>query len=408
MGINDTINYSFPYAWNQENMSSTPKVNLLLRALIERNYREAQELLNSGATFHAIDNETFRRCLFEFVEDYKLMKFMIDNGFTGIDAYCYPSIFKEDSECIDPAGYLWSLVGRAYVLGKKNVMELLFTNGFKGTKFYWKGNYYFIPRYAMKNDDIGLIQLLLSHGYPKKKLIDSLNYGERDYSKAYMYVMSNPTIQWKSYGLGEIAGEVPVPEKPEFSRFTFKKKKQQLMADYNKSMINYQMEVEAKEKYIKTISKKDLEKYYEDKKAEEEFKKIEDQVFADLLEDLVQEKRQRERQNNTEYKTSNTRSNYGYSTSNNRTSNSYSKSYEEDLRETNRKQFSYVDCSGSYRRWGDDFVDHQGNWCSWGSGFYDYDDNYIRWGGTYKDSSGAYRRWGDDFVDGAGNYVRVP
>ena len=92
----------------------------------------------------------------------------------------------------------------------------------------------------------------------------------------------------------------------------------------------------------------------------------------------------------------------------------------------------YVDASGAYRMFGEDFIDCRGNWCRterkwkwawgkhqwsrgaerqnlcrWGEGFYDYEGNYIRWGNTYKDSSGAYRRWGEDFVDGAGNWVRV-
>ncbi len=83
-------------------------------------------------------------------------------------------------------------------------------------------------------------------------------------------------------------------------------------------------------------------------------------------------------------------------------------SYDNEVKEMNRNSFSFVDCSGAYRRWGDSFIDHKGNWCSWGSGFYDYDDNYIRWGNTYKDCSGAYRHWGDDFVDCAGDYVRIP
>ena len=82
--------------------------------------------------------------------------------------------------------------------------------------------------------------------------------------------------------------------------------------------------------------------------------------------------------------------------------------YADEVREINQNSFMYVDCSGSYRRWGERFIDHRGNWCEWGSGFYDYDDNYIQWGETYKDSSGAYRRFGDDFVDANGNYIRVP
>lgn len=94
--------------------------------------------------------------------------------------------------------------------------------------------------------------------------------------------------------------------------------------------------------------------------------------------------------------------------SNSQSNSSTYKSYEQDVREMKIKQFSFVDCSGAYRKWGDTFIDHKGNYCSWGSGFYDYDDNYIHWGSTYKDSSGAYRHWGDDFVDAAGNYVKIP
>lgn len=79
--------------------------------------------------------------------------------------------------------------------------------------------------------------------------------------------------------------------------------------------------------------------------------------------------------------------------------------YFSDVEDMKRRNFSFVDCSGAYRRYGDTFIDHKGNYCRWGTGFYDYDDNYIQWGNTFKDSSGAYRRWGDDFVDGAGHWV---
>lgn len=83
-------------------------------------------------------------------------------------------------------------------------------------------------------------------------------------------------------------------------------------------------------------------------------------------------------------------------------------SYENEIDDSAKRNFLYVDASGAYRRWGEAFVDCRGNWCSWGSGFYDVEGNYITWGNMYKDSSGAYRRWGDDFVDGAGNYIRCP
>lgn len=52
---------------------------------------------------------------------------------------------------------------------------------------------------------------------------------------------------------------------------------------------------------------------------------------------------------------------------------------------------TYVDASGAFRHFDDDFIDCKGNRFKWGSGFYDYDGNYIRWGETYKDSSGSRR-----------------
>lgn len=84
------------------------------------------------------------------------------------------------------------------------------------------------------------------------------------------------------------------------------------------------------------------------------------------------------------------------------------KSYEEDLRETKINQFSFVDASGSYRRWGDTFVDCKGNYVRWGGTFVDGAGNYVAWGNSFVDGAGSYRSWGDDFVDGAGNYVRIP
>lgn len=99
-------------------------------------------------------------------------------------------------------------------------------------------------------------------------------------------------------------------------------------------------------------------------------------------------------------------SNSGFNNSSNSSNSQKTFSYEDEMRDYNRKHFCFVDASGAYRYWGDDFVDTKGNWCRWGTGFYDYAGNYIRWGSTFQDSSGAYRHWGDDFIDGAGNWVK--
>ena len=164
MNINDTINYQFPYTWSQENMTDVPKVNLLLKALIERNYVEARALVAKGASLDKIDTDTFKRCLYEFVEDTDLIKFLISLGFNGI-------YFNENLDCVTPNGYSCGITGRAYQIGNSRVLNLLFANRFQPGSFWLKGKNVDMVKYAMQTDDIELIKVLLCHGYPKKKLV---------------------------------------------------------------------------------------------------------------------------------------------------------------------------------------------------------------------------------------------
>lgn len=404
--VNNPIDYKFPYVWNKENMSSSPKVNLLLKALIERNYTKATELLNKGASFKKIHSETFRRCLFEFLEDYDLIKFMIDHGFTGLYFHEYPSISStENYECIDRPGYGWSLTGRAFMLGKRNVLELLLKNRFKPGQFWKNGDTYDIPRYAMRTDHITLIDILLSHGYPSEKLLQQIPTGKHAESKACCYLLSCPDIKWKSYGQGCLEKDIEIPEEPEFSVFMFKKTKEKLIVDYNRRLSNYYLEIQAKEKYIKLLPEIEIKRYFKSITVDPALEKAMQAEIDEILEEGRKKalKKAEEQIQARKHSTSNAYT----STAVSHQTNSY-KSYEEDMRETKIRQFSFVDAQGNYRRWGDTFVDCKGNYVRWGGTFVDGAGNYVKWGNSFVDGSGSYRNWGDNFIDGAGNHVRVP
>jgi len=402
MDINSPINYKFPYAWNSENMPGTPKVNLLLKELIERNYTRAKSLIEHGATFKGIDNTTLCRCLFEFLEDYNLIKFMVDNGFTGLYFHEYPSISStENFECIDRPGYGWSLTGRAFMLGKRDVLELLLKNRFKPGQFWKNGKTYDIPRYAMRTDYITLIDILLSHGYSAKKLLQEIPSGGHMDSKACRYVLSYPDIKWQSYGQGDLEKDVEYPKEPEFTMFMFKKTKEKLVADYNRRVANYHKEVQAKENYMKSLPEIELKRYFKSIEVDPAVEKALQAWCDEVLEQGRKEALAKAGERAKSRSTSSYNSSGNYSDN----GNSY-KSYEEDVRETKRHQFSFVDAEGNYRRWGDGFIDCKGNYVQWGGTFVDGAGNYVSWGNSFVDGGGSHRRWGDDFVDGAGNYVR--
>lgn len=233
-----------------------------------------------------------------------------------------------------------------------------------------------------------------------KEYIDQ--HPDMNSSKSYQYVIGNPDIQWKSYGLGALEKDIPMPKKPVLKPLMFKKTKQRLADEFNRAIQWYWKEEKAKEEYIKWLPKKDLDKYLKDKEPDEEVERALNSFYDEILEEgrnkVLKKAGERAKSQSTD-------NNSNRSYSDNRVSY---KSYEEDVRETKRHQFSFVDAEGNYRRWGDGFIDCKGNYVRWGGTFVDGAGNYVNWGNSFVDGSGSYRRWGDDFVDGAGNYVRVP
>lgn len=81
-------------------------------------------------------------------------------------------------------------------------------------------------------------------------------------------------------------------------------------------------------------------------------------------------------------------------------------SYDEDMRAEYERKFWFVDASGAYRYWVDDFIDYKGNWCSWGGTFYDKDLNIRSWGESFIDGKGGCGSLQSRFYDAAGNWIQ--
>lgn len=385
MDINQQINYKYPYRWDNKGMPGKPIVNRLLKALIEDNLSEAQRLINAGASLQKIDNTTFEHSLFHLLENYKTVKFMTDNGLNHI--------FFPYLKCLDGGGYQWDLTGRAYYLNNRNVLELLFSKGFEPGQF-WKGdNTYYIDKYAMQNHNTVLIDIMLSHGYPKRSLLSTTNYG----TEAYQYVENAIVMNWKSYGLGDLDREICRPNPPKFEFLMTKRKRER----YEMQKKSYLLELAARQKYISNLT--DAER-----KAIAKNKEI-DKITTQAMLDIISENPEMFPSDPINIESSHKNNNL-YNSGNNRSGavEKHGMTYDSEMRDLEKKQFVFVDGGGSYRYWGDTFVDGAGNYVNWGNSFVDASGNYVNWGDTFVDASGNYCRWGDDFIDGAGNLVKCP
>lgn len=385
MDINQPISYKYPYRWDSEGMTGKPKANLLLKALIEGNLNEAQRLISAGASLQKIDKTTFEHSLFYLLENYNIVKFMTDNG---LNHMFFPYI-----KCIDGGGYQWDLTGRAYILNKRNVLELLFSKGFEPGQF-WKGdNTYDIDEYAMQTNHTVLIDIMLSHGYPKSRLLSTTRYS----TEAYHYVKNVIVMNWKSYGLGDLDREICKPKPPKFGLLMTKRKQER----YEMQKKSYLLELAARQNYINSLT--DAER-----KAITKNKEI-DEITTQAMLDMISENPEMFPSDTINIE-SNHRNSSLYNSSNNGSGavGKRSMTYDSEMRDMEKNQFVFVDAGGSYRHWGDTFVDGAGNYVNWGSTFVDGAGNYVNWGSTFVDAGGTYRRWGDDFIDGAGNWVKCP
>lgn len=109
-----------------------------------------------------------------------------------------------------------------------------------------------------------------------------------------------------------------------------------------------------------------------------------------------------ESNNSSDYETSDHSSLYDNSSD---SSSNIGGTYQEDVEDAYKKNFYFVDPSGEYRHWGDDFIDYRGNWCNWGGSFYDKDLNYRNWGDSFIDGKGNWGSLKNGFYDAEGNWI---
>lgn len=137
--VNEEIEYKFPFYWSTDGLPGQPKVNPLIRAMCEANLNSMEQLFASGASIDVLieDEEycrTFQRVLYEVMGNYDIINSLVSHGFTNLffEISNYATYGKpfEYGECLNGAGYRWSMLARAWTLQAYDVMELLAKNSF--------------------------------------------------------------------------------------------------------------------------------------------------------------------------------------------------------------------------------------------------------------------------------------
>lgn len=243
-------NFSFPYKWRDINDAN---VDILLDALIRKDYNKAENLINNGMRLEDIDEGTFHRALYEFLADYEMMNFLVGHGFNFIH-------FRY-ANCCDEKSRIWGIVARAYSLNRIDIVELLFSVGFsplRGGENFWIGNEneprVFWKYVLLERCDKEIIDLMLSYGESPDYIGVYVDYPDYD-QRANNYLKSKPKINWKGYALcSKWEDEIPEPSKPRIGFFTSKMKREILEEEYKKAYDEYLEKVRVRNDYINSIT----------------------------------------------------------------------------------------------------------------------------------------------------------
>ncbi len=200
------INAPIPYQWTLGWAANTsPVVNPLLKAILEYNVPQMEQLAAQGADLRQCDKTTLQYIIFHVIENYSVMKWLVDHGLSriGNDIDGDGSNGINSTECISPNGFVWGLTGRAYLLKAYDVMELLASHGFDA--FYcfdkgWKKDRQ-ADREILQTGDARGLQILLENGYCISD--DDL------YEK---YVLYRPQVHRKTNALDFIKFKRTIPQ----------------------------------------------------------------------------------------------------------------------------------------------------------------------------------------------------
>ena len=256
--------YYFPYKWKEE-----PKCDVLLEAIIRKDFKSAEYLLSQGMKLEDIDESTFKRALFEFLTDFDVMNFLVNHNFNHI--------YFDEISCIDSNNYIWGLYARAYFLKRMDVVELLCSAGFDlfsngqyivdndgDVKGYPLWKHVFV-RYFDKE----LLNLLLEYGYSRERI---LFYDICDAARKYLE--SKPKVPLKGYALGSYMIEPTKPEMPRKTLFMGKNKWNELLENYEYELWLYNEKVRERNKYLKKLTDNDWERIRYNEEVDEQVHEI--------------------------------------------------------------------------------------------------------------------------------------
>ena len=243
MDIDAEIKYDWKYGWDVENMSEPrPKVNLLLKAMLERNIDEMEDVFRQGATLQKADKATFERAVYHILDDYNVVKCMVRHGFVG---YCGDfAHFK----CYGPDAFPWDLMARAWYLKKYDILELLAAQGFEGLGYCINGEGEDVDRLMVIQGDVKGVKILLEYGYPREQF----EYYQLRYpnSAVIHYLHDNPVVKRKIGVLDPWKYRtIPYPALVKLGLFNRKKGMQR----NQELLLDYEDRVEAQKKFKERI-----------------------------------------------------------------------------------------------------------------------------------------------------------
>ena len=252
--IDKAIPYNWTLGWKYIGQEK-PIVNLLLKALLEKNINEIEKLEREGASLRECDKKTLQRVIFHVANNYPIMKWLVDHGMSrianDIDEVGDNGINGE--ECISDNGDICGIAARACLLKAYDVFDLLCANGFSDFCFFSNnGKRKYVDFIAFETGNETVINILLSNGY----IITDKEYYER-------YVLSRKQIKRKSIGLDDSKwGKIPSP-KYEDVPLIFGRK--EVLVRNIRIREDYEDRIRAHNEFINKFGRKRWEKYVMEK-----------------------------------------------------------------------------------------------------------------------------------------------
>lgn len=229
MGVNDLINYKFPYRWSSEGMYDRPKVNLLLKAIIEEDFTEMYSLVKKGASIYKLDQSTLGRVLFEKINNISIAEFFIDCGARGYNDNMSCSMYNE---LYDEYGYCSGGMALAYYRNNYDMFNLLASNGFSKSYICFNGRGVDLLDLIKQRDDAEALSCLLKYSFPRQEI--EWKFDKTMNTRCGRFLIEHPIVYRQSAALDPgifRCKEISYPEL-KTPKFLHKRENQLLIADY--------------------------------------------------------------------------------------------------------------------------------------------------------------------------------